>query len=669
MLLDTKTQIPPIRTKQVLRSRLFRCLDAGLRGKLTLVSAPAGFGKTTLIVMWIQDAGMPVAWLSLDREENAPVRFWLYFIKALQSIDATIGGSFLAALSAAQALEFNEYIPELLNEIGDSQDEFAIFLDDFHVIDNRQIQDMMIFFLDHAPANLHMLVSTRSDPPWPLPRLRARDQLTELRIEDLRFTSNESAAFMRDVMILDISSENVDALYRRTEGWIVGLQMAALSMQKRGDISQFIQEFTGTHRFILDYLLEEVLDYQHPKIQEFLLKTSILDRMSGDLCDAVLDVADSRSVLFQLVQANLFIYPLDEEHSWYRYHHLFSELLRNQLETTFPGQIPVLHQRASRWFDEQGSVEDAVSHARLAQDYERLARLIEKYARSMIQQNKYALLSSWIEILPEDLFRTRPWLCVYQSWTRHWVGRRDKGEDYLNISENMIDKILKEERNTFLGYIAAIRAHYALVNEHLSVAKEQAERALALLPAEEYHARGTAGVALGGAYWGLGDIARAEQAFRDCASVALKGGGHYRASSALCYMGMQQVKQAKLLEAERTFKQALTLSEDAQGYRHPMAGFSLAKLSELACEWNDLQQARRDAREGVRFCKQLGHVDLIAEAYVALARVQLAQNDLMGVEETLLDADRLSMQTKLDPWAVSWLDDCRIRLWLLLILA
>ncbi len=666
ILLNTKIHIPAVRSAQVLRPRLFERLNAGLRGKLTLVSAPAGFGKTIMVSSWIRETEIPTAWLSLDKDDNDPIRFWTYFVTALQTIEKDIGSDFLAVLSTAKSPPFETLLTDLINEIEANQTHFVFVLDDYHVIDNGQIQEILLFLLDHLPLRMHLVLISRADPPWPLARLRASRKMTELRAENLRFSHPEAAAFLNEGMGLMISPEDVDALEKRTEGWIVGLQMAALSMQKRSDISTFIRAFTGTHRFILDYLLEEVLEQQTPRIQDFLLKTSILDRMTGPLCDSLLESDDGHTALIQLEQANLFLVPLDDERSWYRYHHLFTELLRNQLALTQPRQIPILHCRASEWYEDQGLPEEAITHAFSSEDFERVASLVEKFALNMLHQSKYSTLFSWIEAIPGELVSNRPWLCVYQAWTRHWSGMREGGDACLENAEralNESEELSEEEVKTLPGYIAMVRAHYALINEKISLAIEQAEKALRLLP-EDHFARGTAAIALGGAYWGLGDVSNAERAFAACASYALKGGYYYRASSALCYVGMQQVKQARLFQAEKTFREALSLAQGSGDRRFPTSGYPLAKLGELACEWNNLEEAHRDVTDGVNLCTQLGHVDLLAEAYAALARVLLARRDFSGVVDALQQTDRLARETKFDPWAVTWLEDCRLRLWL-----
>lgn len=526
---------------------------------------------------------------------------------------------------------------------------------------------LLFFFLDNLPSRVHLIISSRADPPWPLARLRARRKLAELRADEIRFTSDEVVIFLNQVMKLDIAPKDVAALEKRTEGWIVGLQMAALSMQNRSDIPAFIQAFTGTNRFILDYLLEEVLEQQPTDIQRFLLKTSLLDQVTAPLCDFVLERRDSQKILTQLEKANLFLVPLDDLRQWYRYHHLFSELLRNQLTLTYPDIVPSLHQKASQWFESQGFIDETVAHAFAAQDDERVAHLCEKFAQNLLQQSKHSILSNWIEALPNELVYQRPWLCVYQSWTRHWAGMREQGEACLENAEKILEKtpsLSEDERKKLAGSIATVRAHYALVNEQLPQAIEQAMKALRLLPKTDFYTPGTAGVALGGAYWGQGKILEAEEAFIECASTALKGGFVDRASSALCYAGMQQVKQAKLKAAEKTFQQAISLAQGPSGLQSPIAGYPLAKLSELSLEWNHLDQARDLATSGVKLCTLLGHVDLIAEAYIALPRVQLVDEDFIGVRGTLNQIEQLSLQTKLDPWVLGWFADCRVRLWL-----
>ena len=706
-ILQTKLYSPPPKPTTTPRPHLNERLSAGLARKLIIVSAPAGFGKTTLLADWgfrIADIVQPqssihktstsatpearLCWLSLDPSDNDPVRFWTYFIAALQRIHPSLGIEALAILEAAppEAPPTEALLTSLINDIDAQPPTLALLLDDYHLIDSQVVHDGIAFLIDHLPSmpiGMTLVIASRTDPPLPLPRWRVREEVLELRAADLAFSEAEAAVFLHRLTGLNLSGQDVEALTIRTEGWIAGLQMAALSMQGRApeSIPDFIRSFTGSHHYVLDYLTEEVLQrqpYQPETRQNFLIKTSILDRLSGPLCDAIFtdevnghwdEVQPTAQILAYLERANLFTIPLDDERCWYRYHHLFADLLRNRLTALHPELVPILHHRASEWYEAAGYPEETIEHALKANNDERLAGLIEKYAWDLLHQSKYNLLFSWIESLPSTRVAASPWLCIYQSWTRHWAGLRSEGEASLNTAEQLLARSSSageaggEDEKLIAGYMATIRAHYALTNEDLPQVLEQAQTALKLLPDDDYFTRSTAGVALGGAYWGIGDRANAEETYADCAADALKGGYRYRASSALCYAGMQQVKQARLLQAQETYLEALSLATGPGESYFPNAGYPLAKLGELSCEWNELEQARVYVSEGVKQCKQLGHVDLIAEAYIALTRVQLAQQDLYGVKETLQLTNRLLQGTKVDPWIRCWLDDCRLRLW------
>ncbi len=405
-LLKTKLYVPRIRSELVQRPRLIKRLDRGIRSghKLTLVSAPAGFGKTTLLANWIRSSDRSVAWLSLESSDNDPARFWSYVIAALQSLQPDIGHAGLAALDAPQAPPIESPLTGLLNEIADVDRDWVLVLDDLHLITEPAINDGLVFLLDHLPPQVHLILATRADPPWPLARLRVRGEMTELRTEDLRFTTDEVTAFLNTVMGLDLSARDIAALDTRTEGWIAGLQLAALSMQGRDSAGGFVQAFTGSHRFVLDYLMEEVLDRQPGPIREFLLKTSILERLTGPLCDAVLDVhdLDSQAVLADLERSNLFLIPLDDERRWYRYHSLFADLLSRRLSRRYPGQAPLLHRRASRWYEDEAMTAQAISHALQAGDVDQTERLVSRNALAMILHGELGTLIASLERLPSD---------------------------------------------------------------------------------------------------------------------------------------------------------------------------------------------------------------------------------------------------------------------------
>ncbi len=677
-ILRTKLYIPPVRAELVARQRLVDHLMAGLDRKLTLISAPAGFGKTTLLSDWIRSSQSPVAWISLDKGDNDPARFLAYFVAALQSIEREIGADLLGALQSPQPPPLQALLTGLINDITALPSPVIVILDDFQFISADQVHDALIFIIENQPSQLHLIISTRVDPPWPLARLRARGEMSELRANQLRFTFTETAEFMHDVMGLILPTEGIAALERRTEGWIAGLQMAALSMKGQTDFSAFIDSFTGSHRFVLDYLLEEVLDRQPSHVREFLLKTSILDRLSVPLCNAITGRVDSQKLLNQLDRANLFLVPLDDERNWYRYHHLFSDLLRTQMQDTLPEQVSSLHALASQWYEEEDLIEEAVDHALAGNDIGRATLLVERNAMQMIAQSKLTTLSRWFEGLPGEIIQARPWLCVYHAWTSYWTGMREGGEDCLDNAELALSAPLpsrvrppsadvpiltESERQLLTGQIAAIRAFYAFTNGDIPLVLEMGRKALALLPEDDYM-YSLAALILGGAYWSTGDAAASEQAQTRAMESAQRSGYRFLAVSAAAYTGTQQAKQARLRDAYDTYTRALKLGTEPGGRTWPVAGFPLTKLGDLWREWNDLEAASRNLHKGIDLCERWGQPDVLSEGYVFLARLYVTQGEFQRAGGILHKAEQLALKTKVDPWIKCWLDDCRLRLWL-----
>ncbi|MBV9787602.1 MAG: helix-turn-helix transcriptional regulator, partial [Chloroflexi bacterium] len=438
-ILTTKLYIPPSQPNLVQRPRLVERLNAGLHGSLTLISAPAGFGKTTLVSAWIAGSQRRVAWLSLDESDNDPSQFLTYLVAALQSIDPGLGAGMRNILQSPQPLPTERLLTALINAVAASPAEFILVLDDYHRIEAQPIHDALTFLLDHLPPHMHLAIATRSDPPLPLARLRARRKLTELRAADLRFTPAEAATFLNHVMGLDLSAGDVAALERRTEGWIVGLQMAALSMHGRADTASFIRAFTGSHRFIIDYLVEEVLQRQPERVREFLLQTSILDRLSGSLCDTVTGTGDGGTMLEALERSNLFVIPLDDQRQWYRYHHLFADMLRARLVKEQPDQAALRHQRASAWYEQHGFTNEAIRHAFAGEDWEHAARLVELAWPAMRQRRQEATVLGWVKALPDALIRARPVLSVVCAWALLDGGELDAAEARLQDAERWLD--------------------------------------------------------------------------------------------------------------------------------------------------------------------------------------------------------------------------------------
>ena len=696
-LLQTKLYIPQLPSTIVARTRLVELLDEGMHQshKLALISAPAGFGKTTLVIEWAEKRDRPIAWLTLDEGDNDPARFWAYFIAALQTIYEGIGESTLTAFQTHRSTPTETLIADIINEIaaipdpspGSSVSGFTLVLDDFHVITNHQINETLTFLLDHLPPQMHLVLSCRADPNLPLARLRSRGQLTEIRAVDLRFTPDEAAAFLNDGMGLGLSTAEITALDKRVEGWIAGLQMAALSMRDRKDVSGFIKSFSGSHRFVLDYLVEEVLDQQSSDIQEFLLRTSILERMTASLCNAVTDRDDSQAILAQLEQANLFLIHLDDQRRWYRYHHLFADLLRSRVKQVQPDLVLALHCRASEWYENAEFVEEAVAHAIAGQAYQRAATLVEQNAMQMIIDGKHPAVSRWLEALPDALVRARPWLCVYHAWIRYWIGQREQVEECLQNAEQALagtplpsddlkqpakipfptdtekPAFTEAEGQHIAGYIAAIRASNALSNEEVPRALDMAQRAVELLPEGDYM-RSLAGITLGAAHGSRGDIVAAQQAYAESSESARKFGYRTLSVSATCYLGMAQAKQGRLHEAYGTYREALELAIGPDEQRLPITGFPLVKLGGLSREWNDLEAANSDLTKGVEACAQWGQADFLADGYVALTRLQLAEGNLRDARNTLRKAEGLAQRAKVDHFIICWLDECRLRLWL-----
>ena len=670
-LLLTKLYIPPPRSNLVLRPRLVEQLNKGLssRRKLTLISAPAGFGKTTLVSEWIAGGGKSVAWLSLDEGDGDPHRFLSYLTSALQTTASNIGKVVLAALQSPEPPSTESLLTALLNELTTIQKDFILVLDDYHVIDSKPVDEALTFLVDHLPPQMHLVISTREDPSLPLPRYRARGQLTELRVADLRFTPSEAADFLNQVMRLNLSAEDVSALEARTEGWIAGLQLAALSMQGHQDTASFINSFTGSHHFVLDYLIEEVLHRQSDAIQTFLLRTSILDRLCGPLCDAILldSSSSGQATLEYLQRANLFIVPLDNERRWYRYHHLFRDLLVNSLQNTHSCQIAELHRRASYWFAGQNSPEEAIAHSLAARDYDRAAMFVEHAAQDLDMQNRLVAITRWIDAIPDQVVEAHPWLCVYRAWGYQWMGRRDSVEPWLKAAETSLPSNPKSdkpdsERDHLLGHMAAIRAHAALTGENIPRVLEEGQKALDLLP-ERDEMRCETAVAMGGAYWALGRVIESEQAFASARAAALKCNHLTMAVPSTCYVGMQQVKQGRLATAHKTYQDALRLAIGPDGRETSVAGFPNIKLGDLYREWNELERAEELLLLGVQQCILLGQADVLVDGHLCLARFQMAVGNLDEANESLRQADLVVVKTKVDPFVQTWLEDCRLRLW------
>ena len=551
VLLATKLHVPRPRPGFVARPRLLQRLAEGIARELVLVCTPAGFGKTTLLGDWARRGQRPVAWLSLDAGDNDPARFWRHVVAALDGALPGVAGRAAPLLEGLQPAAFGAAAAALVNELA-CAGEVVLVLDDYHLIDAPPVHASFGFLLEHLPSSLRLVLASRADPPLPLARLRARGQLAELREADLRFTPKEAAELLRTAVGSELPEAAVAALGDRTEGWVAGLQLAALSLRGRGEITAFVDGFSGSHRYVLDYLTEEVLDRQPKQLRSFLLETSVLERLSGPLCQAVTGRRDSQALLEQVERANLFLVPLDEVRSWWRYHHLFADLLRARLARERPERLPELHHAAAAWSEHHGLVDDAVRHALAAGDALWAARLIERHFDDLLRRNEDATLHRWLEGLPAEVVRSRPRLCLAQAlWA--WIGGRlEAVEPLVADAERAYPGVAEEPYEPSVGratsLVANVPAAIATFRAGLACMQGDAERAtsfgrqaLAHLTDADRTLRSFARWYLAVAEWLRGRLAEAEQALAGL--VAEQRGAGERYFARLCY-DLGQVQRA-----------------------------------------------------------------------------------------------------------------------------
>jgi LuxR family maltose regulon positive regulatory protein len=664
-LLETKLYAPPIRPELVSRPHLIERLEEGLRRgcKLTLLSAPAGYGKTTLLSAWAAHAEsrMPVAWLSLDEGDNDPARFWAYVAGALRTVRAEIGEIGQMVFQSPPP-PIDAALTGLLNQVAIVPDPFVLVLDDYHLIHTPAIHEGIAFLLEYLPPQMHLVMATRVDPPLPIPRLRGRGQLTELYQSDLRFTQEEAACFLNEAIGLDLSTEDVAALERRTEGWIAGLQMAAASMRRHDDAAGFIQAFAGTNRYILDYLVEEVLRQQPAIVRRFLLQTSVLDRLCGALCDAVTGMAgpdegqpgtDAQSLLEQLERSNLFIVPLDDRRQWYRYHRLFGDLLRQRLQREQRDWVPELHRRASGWYEKNGLIPEAVSHAMSARDLARAADLVEQTAWAMLTRGESATLLGWLGALPAELIRSRPPLGVLRAWALALAGQLDDVESCLAGID------VEQVR----GEAAAVRAYVAGVRGDVPRASALAQRASAHLPEGNLFLHVIVALNLGIAYWSSGDPAAASQALARAITLGRAAGQTSLTLFATAALGHVQEMRGLLREAVETHRGALGLLAE-QGRRPvPFAGIAHVGIASVLYEWNDLAGAARYAAEGVRLSELGGRISFMLAGQVLSAHISQARGNPQKAFEIIQAAERLA-QRHGHAYVLAEIAELRVRLWM-----
>ena len=664
-LLSTKLFIPSTRPEFVHRARLIEQVNAGLHRKLTLISAPAGFGKTTLISDWVTNCKRPVAWLSLDKGDSETRRFLVYLVAALQTVSTDFGAGVLEMLQSSQPPPTESILTALLNEITTVSENFVLVLDDYHVIDAKPVDHAITFLLENLPPQMHLIITTREDPDLPLARFRAQGQLTELRVADLRFTLSEAANFLNRVTGLELSEKDISALEARTEGWITGLQLAALALQgialqERADASQFVQSFTGSNRFVLDYLVEEVLKRQPEDIRRFLLQTSILKQLSASLCEIVTEQANSRNTLEVLERGNLFVLPLDDQRQWYRYHHLFAEVLQTHLLEQQPEQLSELHGRASKWYEQNNLTAEAIRHALSAEDWERAAGLIELAHPVMDINYQSAAWFAWAKTLPEELVRARPVLCVDIAWALLDSGELEACEEYLQVAEHWLDATNNKQKNDAHGVIvdevqfrslpasiATARAYRSLALGDVPGAVKFAQRALTLTHGNDSLQHLQAVSLLGVAQYTSGDLEAAESSLTDLQTHLHKSGDILAIIGITYLLADIRVALGRLHQAESSYQQALQWATNQK--KPPPVGTSdlYRGLSELSCERGNMNKAAEYLQTAQRLGEQAALTDWQHRLYVAQARLKEAQGDLDGALILLDEAERVYTRSPL----------------------
>jgi LuxR family transcriptional regulator, maltose regulon positive regulatory protein len=712
-LLATKLYAPHPRANLVTRKRLIERLDAAAGDKLTLVWAPAGSGKTTLLGEWVLRSGSSVGWLSLDEGDNDPARFFAYLVAALRTVEPNIGADETSPLRPSHP-PTRALMTALVNEVAAAPRDLALVLDDYHLIEDEAVHATLAFLLEHLPPQMHLVIASRTEPPLPLARLLARGHLTQFTAQDLRFTPEETASFLNEAMGSDLPVGAITALNQRTEGWIAGLQLAALSMKGRKDVSGFVSAFAGTNRHVFDYLAEEVLDRQTEEARTFLVWTSILDRLSGPLCDAVTGQKQGQTMLEMLERMNLLIVPLDDRRRWYRYHHLFSDFLRERLRRESAALVSELHRRAGAWLEEHGTRSEAVGHALAAGDFERAGVMIEALADTMYGHGESPALDRLVEALPEEVIRSRPrlyltfvisTLMVGDRWNEAEAAMRDLeqklgmgGEGNFELPvPGPVGEAEVGDLAVIAGGIATMRANIAYEGRgDLPGAIAFNRRALELLADEKHSsARSVAAVNLAECLLEVGDLPETTKAIEEAVEISRAVGHTAHMAGALFHLGRLHTIQGHLSEAMKTYEHVLRLAVE-----HDEAGLLLdvgvahMRMGELLYEWDDLQSATRHISEGIERALEwvglgeamsrllhdagthdrLGRLDEVdgdaaygvVPGYIALARVRQAQGDTDGAFGALRNLDAVARSSRISPlWkgrAENWGEAWRTRL-------
>jgi LuxR family transcriptional regulator, maltose regulon positive regulatory protein len=658
-ILSTKLSIPPIRSRLVRRNRLIQKLNQGLEYGLVLVSAPAGYGKSSLLSAWLSQVEIPAAWLTLDVGDNDPPRFLTYLATALAGVAPSIAEVFDRTQNFRVQPEVDLLLTPLINHLAQLKRPIYLILDDFHLIHDQTVHQVMNFLLDHRPAPLHLVIATRADPPLPLAKLRARSELLELRLTDLRFTNKEAADFLNRTMGLQISSTEVDTITIRTEGWIAGLQIAALSMQNIEDVSGFITSLAGSDYYIFDYLTKEILARQSPDIHQFLLYTAILAQLTAPLCDALLDaevesvpMPPATVILEELEHANLFLIPLDHEHRWFRYHHLFSDMLRLILEQTYPGLSTELHLRACRWYESQGMIPEALEHAISSGDMQLVAQLISANVLVLLENDEVIPTLQKIDTIPHDEMIVLPWLGIARAWI---MGASQIQESLQLLDE--IDQVVEnvpdtDERRRLRGYIAAARAFlFNAQGDPINIISN-AKLADELLPVDDFGVRAmNLNIWASGYTFDVKNYSVAIPILEQALTLALQAKKMHVAAIIATHLASIQQNLGKLKECHRICIDALAIAEEYEKQnKRPLSatGQIYSITARNLAEWGELDKALQHARKGLQLCEQWGLAVAITGSLQVLGRILVFCQEYDQARQIFLLSDKLAQ--KISTW-------------------
>jgi LuxR family maltose regulon positive regulatory protein len=648
-LIATKMFVPRIRSDLVARPRLYERLRRSAQSRLTLIAGPAGFGKTTLVAGWLADAHQKagaVAWVSLDASDDDPERFWRYVVTAL---DSALPGGVADTLehSGAVPMVTERIVAELVNELAAADAEVWLVLDDYHTVSSPEVHDGVAFLLDHVSTRLHVVLITRADPDLPLARWRVSDELVEIRAADLRFTTDEASTFLNGASGLNLSVTDVDALAQRTEGWVAALQLAALSLKGRDKPSDFIARFAGNDKYVVEYLVDEVLAHLDEDVREFLLSSAVLERLTGPLCDAVTGRDDGQSTLETLERAGLFLFPLDNHREWYRYHHLFLDVLRARLQQERGEAVSLLHQSASRWYEDRGDVEDAVRHALDARSFGRAARLMETALPGMRRNRQDSLLMGWLRALPDEAVRLSPVLSVFYGWMLMMTGDLGRVEARLDDATHALATAPEEviaqwadtdELRTLPATIAVYRASLAQAHGRTSETASHAQHALDLSGPEDHLPRGAARAFQGLASWASGDATAAVRTFADAVDSLSRAGNVADALSSTVVLADMWLAAGRLGVARRLYEDAIPISE-ARGLSFAQTSALLhVGLSEIDLEAGDQEKARWHLETALVLDDQQSVTASHYRWFLAMGRVAQAQGDFGAAVERLAQA-------------------------------